>query len=188
MLKTSRILAFAATAAAVMAFATASEAAVTVLGGGMAHACSLAALGGESAIKFEAMCTQALDTEMMDQRDRAGTYVNRGILKLRRKDFASAQFDFNRAVQVKPDLGEAYVNRGAAAVGAKRYADGLNDLNKAIALGVEEPEKAYYNRALAYEGLDDVKAAYFDYQKALELNPAWDAPKNELLRFTVERR
>ncbi|HET6346320.1 MAG TPA: tetratricopeptide repeat protein [Myxococcota bacterium] len=154
----------------------------------MAKECSQAALGGESDIRYEAICTQALDTELLNLRDRAGTYVNRGILKLRRKEFASAEFDFNRAITTKPDLGEAYVNRGAAAVGAKRFSDGLTDLNKALELGVEEPEKAYYNRALAYEGLDNLKAAYFDYQKAVELKPDWDMPKKELARFTVERR
>ena len=69
-----------------------------------------------------------------------------------------------------------------------RFADGLADLNKGIGLGVEEPAKAYYNRALAYEGLDDVKSAYFDYQKAVELSPGWDAPKQELTRFHVARR
>jgi tetratricopeptide (TPR) repeat protein len=80
------------------------------------------------------------------------------------------------------------VNRGAASVGSRRFADGLTDLNKALDLGVEEPEKAYYNRALAYEGLDNVKAAYLDYQKAIELKPEWEQPKKELARFTVGRR
>ncbi len=80
------------------------------------------------------------------------------------------------------------MNRGAAAVGSRRFAEGLDDLNKAIALGLSEPEKAYFNRALAYEGLDNMKAAYFDYQKAVELNPGWDDPRRELTRFTVERR
>jgi tetratricopeptide (TPR) repeat protein len=187
MLKPSHLLALGAAAAA-LAWAGSAGAAVTVLGGGMAKQCSEAALSGESAIRFETLCTMALDAEMLSLRDRAGTFVNRGILKLRRKEFAAAQFDFNRAIQTKPDLGEAYVNRGAAAVGARRFADGLVDLNKAIELGVEEPEKAYYNRALAYEGLDDMKAAYFDYRKAQELKPDWDAPGRELARFTVERR
>ena len=141
-----------------------------------------------SASKYEDICTLALDTELLSLRDRAGTYVNRGVLKLRRREFSSAQFDFNRAVETKPDLGEAYVNRGAAAVGARRFADGLSDLNKALELGVEEPEKAYFNRALAYEGLDNLKAAYFDYQKAVELKPDWEQPKKELVRFSVERR
>ena len=167
---------------------TASQAAVTVIGGGMAHECSVAALDGLSALKYEAVCTLALDSELLSLRDRAGTYVNRGVLKLRRKEFASAQFDFNRAIQAQPNLGEAYINRGAAAVGSRRFAEGLVDLNKAIELGVDEPEKAYYNRALAYEGLDNMKAAYFDYQKAIELKPEWEQPRRELTRFTVDRR
>lgn len=183
----SRLAAFAA-ATAVLVTASASQGAVTVIGGGMAQQCSKAALNGESAIRFEDLCTLALESELMGARDRAGTYVNRGVLKLRRKDFASAQWDFDRAVETKPDLGEAYVNRGAAAVGSRRFADGLDDLNKAIALGVDEPEKAYFNRALAYEGLDNMKAAYFDYQKAIELKPEWEDPRRELTRFTVERR
>jgi len=187
MLKTATLFALALGAGLAIA-GGANAGAVTVLGGGMARECSKAALSGESDFRFEALCTQALETELLNLRDRAGTYVNRGVLKLRRKEFASAQFDFNRAIDTKPDLGEAYVNRGAAAVGAKRYAEGLADLNRAIELGIEEPEKAYYNRALAYEGLDNLKAAYFDYQKAVELKPEWDMPRRELARFTVERR
>jgi tetratricopeptide (TPR) repeat protein len=188
MLKSAAFLAVAAAGAALAWAATANAGAVTVLGGGMAKECSQAALNGESEVRFETICTQALESELLSLRDRAGTYVNRGVLKLRRKEFGQAQFDFNRAIETKPDLGEAYVNRGAAAVGAKRYADGLADLNKALELGVEEPEKAYYNRALAFEGLDDLKAAYFDYKKAVELKPDWDMPAKELARFTVERR
>jgi len=161
---------------------------VTVLGGGMARQCSNAALDGESDRKFEALCTLAVETEILSQRDRAGTYVNRGIMKLRRSEFGPARADFDQAIELKPDLGEAYVNRGAALVGARRYVEGLADLNRALELGVEEPEKAHYNRALAHEGLDDMKAAYFDYQRAVELSPEWDAPKRELARFTVEHR
>ncbi|HET6971748.1 MAG TPA: tetratricopeptide repeat protein [Phenylobacterium sp.] len=177
-----------AAAAALVAFALPARAAVTVLGGDMAHQCSIAALAGQSDEMAEAKCTMALDGEFLSPRDRAGTFVNRGVLKLRRKDFTAAQGDFDRAIEAEPKMGEAYVNRGAAAVGVRRYAQGVADINKALQLGVEEPEKAYYNRALAYEGLDDMKAAYFDYQKALELKPDWDQPKKELSRFTVERR
>ena len=171
-----------------LAFAGAASAAVTVIGGGLAEACANAALTGKSDVRFEVLCTRALDDEMLSARDRAGTFVNRGVMKLRRMNYDAAVLDFNQAVRIKPDLGESYVNRGAAAIGQHRYPEGLADLNKGIELGVEEPAKAYYNRALAYEGMDDAKAAYFDYQKAVELSPDWNAPKEQLTRFKVSRK
>ena len=102
---------------AAAAWSLQAHAAVTVIGSGMAHEGSQAALSGESDQRFEEVCTLALDSELLLPRDRAGTYVNRGVLKLRRREYASAMFDFNRAVQIKPDLGEAYVNRGDITVG-----------------------------------------------------------------------
>jgi tetratricopeptide (TPR) repeat protein len=173
---------------AILAGAGPARASVTVIGGGLAEACSKAALAGLSDLRDESSCTQALDTELLSPRDKAGTFVNRGIMKLRRGEMASALKDFNVAVRFEPSLGEIYVNRGAALIGEHKYADGLADLNHGLALGLEEPAKAYYNRALAYEGLDDVKSAYFDYQKAVELSPDWDAPKQQLTRFHVRRR
>jgi tetratricopeptide (TPR) repeat protein len=178
----------AVAAAALIVGAGAARASVSVIGGGLAEACSKAAMAGLSDYRYEQTCTKSLEAEMLAPRDRAGTYVNRGIMKLRRMDWGGALSDFDVAVKLKPDLGEIYVNRGAAYLGEHRYADGLKDLNRSLELGVEEPAKAYYNRALAYEGLDDMKSAYFDYQKAVELSPTWDAPKQELTRFHVTRR
>jgi tetratricopeptide (TPR) repeat protein len=175
-------------AIAALAIATAAEGAITVFGGGMAEACSKAAIDGENDPKFQELCTQALDTEFLVPRDRAGTYVNRGVLKLRRAAYADAALDFDQAVRLQPEMGEAYVNRGAASIGRKRYAESLADINRALQLGVSEPEKAYYNRALAHEGLDDAKSAYFDYQKAIELAPEWAPPREQLTRFSVSRR
>ena len=52
---------------------------------------------------------------------------------------------------------------------------------------MSEPAKAYFNRAMAHEGMDDLKSAYLDYRKAEEIQPEWDAPRKELDRFTVSR-
>ncbi len=164
-----------------------AHAASTVFGGGMAEACSRAAIRGEVSASYERICTQSLQTEFLETRDRAGTFVNRGVLRLRRARFDEATRDFNDAVRLTPELGEAYVNRGAASVGRHQFAEAVVDINRALELGVDEPAKAYYNRALAHEGLDNLKAAYFDYQKALELSPDWEAPKKELARFSVAR-
>jgi tetratricopeptide (TPR) repeat protein len=175
----------AVAAIAVTAGAGPARASVTVIGGGLAQACSKAAIAGSALPRDEEVCTRALSEELLNPRDKAGTYVNRGIMRMRRSEWKAAMSDFDRAVYYKPDLGEIYVNRGAALLGQHRFADGLADLNKSLQLGTEEPAKAYYNRALAYEGLDDLKSAYFDYQKAMELSPEWDAPKQQLTRFHV---
>jgi tetratricopeptide (TPR) repeat protein len=181
-------LIFGATLAAALGVGIQAQASVTVIGGGLAEACSKAALSGKAEPRLEHTCTEALDTEMLDARDRAGTLVNRGILRMRRANWAGAASDFNDAVRLKPDMGEAYANRGAVSIGLHKYAESLPDLNKGLELGVEAPAKIYFDRALAYEGLDDVKSAYFDYQKAVELSPDWEAPKAELARFHVERK
>ncbi len=176
------------TGALLIALAGQAQGAMTVIGGGKAEACSHAALAGETDHKYQKICTEALETEFLVSRDRAGTFINRGVLKLRAGSYAEASRDFDQAARLMPQMGEAYVNRGAASIGRHQYAESLADLNKALELGIEEPAKAYYNRALAYEGLDDMKAAYFDYQKAVELMPDWDAPKAQLVRFSVSQR
>ena len=109
-------------------------------------------------------------------------------MKLRRNEYEPARTDFDTAIALQPKLGEAWVNRGAAEVGEKRYQAALDDINGALKLGVKEPEKAYFNRALAYEGLDDEKSAYLDYLQALTLKPGWALPEHELLRFTVSHK
>jgi tetratricopeptide (TPR) repeat protein len=136
-------------AAAVAALMVAAEAraSVTVIGGGLAEACSRAALSGKSDVRLELSCTEALEKEMLNSRDRAGTLVNRGVLRMRRLNWDGANKDFNEAARIKPDMGEAYVNRGAVAIGEHRYAESLKDLNKGLQLGVEEPARKRSNSA-----------------------------------------
>lgn len=165
-----------------------ASAAISVLGGGQAEACFLAAKAGKADSAALAACDQALDTEMMLPRDRGGTLVNRGVMKLIRGEYDAARADFDAGIAMIPDVGEGWVNRGAMFIGQRRYKEALSDINKAIGLGLREPAKAYYNRAIAYEGLDDEQSAYLDYEQALVLQPGWDMPQRELQRFTVTRR
>jgi tetratricopeptide (TPR) repeat protein len=69
----------------------------------------------------------------------------------------------------------------------RSFSEGLSEIDKGLAMGVKDPEKAWFNRGMANEGLGDIKAAYRDYSKAAELDPSWDAPKKELARFSVKR-
>ena len=161
---------------------------VSIIGGGLAEVCSKAALAERSDTDSIKSCDTALEFEDLDAHDRAGTLINRGVMKLRRNEFEPARSDFDGAIALQPSLGESWVNRGAAEVGERRYQAALDDINNALKLGVKEPEKAYFNRALAYEGLDDEKSAYLDYLQALTLKPGWALPEHELLRFTVSHK
>lgn len=183
-----KALAFLSAAVALALASAPANAVVLVFGGGLAEACSKAAFDGLFDAPSEALCSNALLVEPLSTSDRAATLVNRGVMKLRRGDYEAARADFDASIALVPTAGEAFVNRGAVLVGEKQYRAGLADLNRAIELGVSELEKAYFNRALAYEGLDDEKSAYLDYQQALTLKPDWDAPKVELARFTVSHR
>ena len=162
-----------------------TSASTLVIGGGAAKDCSNAALQGRSDDRSLTTCTVALDTESLNFRDRARTYVNRGVLQLRRKAYGPARQDFDAASTLDPNLGEAFVNRGAAFVGEARYKEGVQQIDRGLDLGVKEPEKAWFNRGIANEALGDVAAAYRDYSRAAALNPDWSAPKLELTRFTV---
>ena len=175
-------------AATLLTGAGAASASTLVIGSGSAQECSDAALKGRSDNHSMLACTSALEVENLNFRDRARTYVNRGVLQMRQRQFGAARADFDQASSIDPSLGEAYVNRGATFVGEERYREGVEQIDKGLAMGVKDPEKAFFNRGLANEGLGDLKAAYKDYTRASELKPEWAAPKIELARFTVKRQ
>jgi len=182
---------FLAAAALTCIAASGSQGAVTVLGGGLAESCSKAArIASRSSVADDNaihICGLAIASEPLSGRDLAGTYVNRGILYMARAAYHSARNDFDSALYLMPMMGEGYVNRGAALVAEHRFAEALADIDKGLALNPEEPEKAYFDRGLAHEYMDDLKSAYLDYLRASELKPDWEAPKNELARFTLSR-
>jgi tetratricopeptide (TPR) repeat protein len=160
--------------------------AVTVIGAGFAEQCFHAAKDGGDAYAGIADCDRAISGEMLNVHDLAGTYINRGVLNMVVGDYPAARRDFEQSIKLDAALGDAYVNLGAAKIAQRQYADGIADIDHGLTLTPDEPEKAYYNRALAEEALDDVKAAYLDYSKAAELKPNWAAPRLELARFTVQ--
>ncbi len=172
----------------VFALPAGAEGSVTVIGNGVAEQCFMAVDDERFDVATLNLCNTALQDELMDSRDRAGTYINRGVVHMRRDEMDAARRDFDAAIALAPNLGEGWANRGAVLIGQHRFTEGLADMAKAIQLGIKHPEKAYYNRALAYEGLDDEKNAYLDFQQALTLKPGWELATKELLRFTVKHR
>ena len=163
-------------------------AAVTVIGNSMARTCYVAA---ESKSLPRAMdlegCGQALDQEALSDEDRVATYVNRGILHARRGDMARALADFDAATARDPAEPEAYFNKAAVLLRNGGAGQAVPLFSKAIEHRTRFMAGAYYGRGVAQEELGNVKAAYFDYQRASQADPKWAEPKAELARFTVRR-
>ncbi|HZZ89848.1 MAG TPA: tetratricopeptide repeat protein [Caulobacteraceae bacterium] len=175
-------------AAATVAIALPAGGAITVIGDNAAAVCARAVALGLADDDSLRLCNDAVEHGDLNHHDLVATYVNRGAVLMNRRDYAAADADFERAIRMEPAAGEAWMDRGAIAILQHRFRDGIADTTKGIALGVEDPAKAYFNRAVAYEGVDDEKSAYFDYQQALTLKPGWDLPRRELLRFSVTVR
>ncbi|HVZ92137.1 MAG TPA: hypothetical protein VG843_10835 [Rhizomicrobium sp.] len=172
------------TALLTLGAAGAASAAVTVLGPGPAQECYRIAEDGGDIHEGIDRCTFALATALSAQ-DRAATLVNRGVLRLAAHDNERAMSDINDGIAIDPELGDAYVDRGAAGIALGRYDEALADLNKGIALGPHRPQIAYYDRAIINERNGDIRAAYNDYKKALEIAPDFAPAADELKRFRV---
>lgn len=149
----------------------------------------LASEGMMAPVFAVATCTEALNTEAVGSDELAVLHNNRGVVQLTLMGAAEdARVDFEAAAKLDPDLGESYANRGAALVAEERFAEAIVEIDRGLALGLKEPWKAYFNRALARERSNNVRGAYEDYQKALELKPGWILAQTELSRFSIRRR
>jgi tetratricopeptide (TPR) repeat protein len=184
-MKIRELLTFAATLSLA---ALPAHAAITVLGNTLAHNCFEAAEFGGDPTEGITTCTSALTGATLSAADRAATLINRGILESREGDPNGALDDYNRGLSLDASLGEGYVDRGATYIVLQRYNDALVDINKGITLGAKKPEIAYYDRAIVDEALGDVRGAYQDYRKAVEIEPDFTLANEQLARFKVVRK
>ena len=100
----------------------------------------------------------------------AETYFAQGNTKVALGQYLAAISDYDKSIQLKPDLAEAYYNRGLAKYYLGQYLAAISDYDKAIQL---KPDFAgtYINRGIAKAELGRSSAAISDYDKALQLKP-----------------
>jgi tetratricopeptide (TPR) repeat protein len=177
----------ALTIAGVVFLAPSAEAAVTVLGNGLARVCFEVAEFGGNPRDGVATCSEALEQTALSMRDRSATLINRGILYSRLDHPEMALNDYNRGLSIDPDMGEGYVDRGAVYIVLRRYETALQDIDKGIEMNANRLQIAYYDRAIVHEALGNVRAAYDDYKKAAEIEPGFVLANEQLARFKVIR-
>lgn len=169
--------------------ASAADAQVIVLGDAAASACWRAAeFGMGSMNEGFALCTEALGRTTTSVRDRAATYTNRAVIRMRAGDYSGALADADASIGLMASMGEAHVNRGAALLNLMKPRDALAAINKGLELGTGKLHLVYYDRAAAKEILGDVRGAYNDYKMAVAEKPDFALASEQLTRFTVVRR
>jgi tetratricopeptide (TPR) repeat protein len=163
-----------------------ARASVTFIGPGSAYDCYMAAeygqvRPGETALDI---CNTAMNDPIAG-RELAGTLVNRSIIYVRMGNADMALKDCEDALKIMPTMGEAHANLGVALLRIGRLQDAMTALDKGIEYGVNKPYAAYYDRGLVREDLGDVKGAYVDYKKAVDIKPDFELAQEQLKRFTI---
>ncbi|MCA2645452.1 MAG: tetratricopeptide repeat protein [Microcystis sp. M069S2] len=109
-------------------------------------------------------------TQAIELAPRAAWYVNRGILYYNQKKYELASDDYNKAIELNPNLAMAYNNRGNIYYDQQKYELALADWNKAIELN-PNLAMAYNNRGNIYYDQQKYELALADYSKAIDINP-----------------
>jgi len=165
--------------------------AVTVISnGGDARSCSMAADSAAKSVFISRedldYCSRAIDYGRLKQGDLAGTFVNRGIIEAALALYQDAFADYQRAMEVKPELPEAYVGRGNIYFLAEKYDRAIDDYTRALDLNISRDYIAHFNLGMVYEKTGKFENAEENYRRALELRPDWQLAKDKLARLLVK--
>ena len=120
----------------------------------------------------------------IDDYDRSGFYLRRGIVYNSKKDFDKAIADFNWIIERVPQLDvpnldtSAYVNRGLAFEGKQQASRAIEDYTTAIQL--KDSANAHLRRGMLYLKLGDDAPTIADLSRALQLDQ--DNPQALLTR------
>jgi tetratricopeptide (TPR) repeat protein len=171
---------FPLAAAAILLFAGPAFAQISVLGTPYARGCFMEATADGSNVD---PCDRSLQSEMLKQRDRAATYVNRAVVRTNAGRLAAALQDLNRAESIRPDLGEIYASRGNIFFYQSSFEEALAETDRGIERGMKKLHAAYYNRGLALERLGRIEEAKESYRQSIALAPKFDLAKARLSMF-----
>jgi tetratricopeptide (TPR) repeat protein len=118
-------------------------------------------------------CDAAIKDETQNVHNLSASHVNRGILYIWTRHYEDALKDFNTALQIRPDSGEAFANRGNVFTLKRQYREAIADYSRAIELNSRKLFAVYYGRGVAYESLGRKAEAAADYRAALKLDPTF---------------
>lgn len=96
-------------------------------------------------------------------------YMETGIVEHINHDYHGAIYNFNRAIELDPNISEPYYHRGLSKLSLKDYNGALGDFNKAIEINPNRDGRYYHGLGNAKNALKLYAAAINDYTVAIEL-------------------
>ena len=107
----------------------------------------------------------------------ADTYFNRGNSRYSIKDYEGAKEDYRKAFELDKSLTDALYSLGCVNLDLGEFIEAIKDFNTLITLNPLNP-KLYYQRAQAYQGLQNHLKALEDYSRAITVDPSADTYYN----------
>ncbi|QIR38588.1 tetratricopeptide repeat protein [Tolypothrix sp. PCC 7910] len=101
----------------------------------------------------------------------AREFLQMGVDKISHSHYQEAIADFDQAIQLQNNFGEAYSERCLAYLQIQEYQQAIADCTQAINFSPDNAED-YINRGLASYRQKDYLSAIVDYQRAIALKPA----------------
>ena len=99
----------------------------------------------------------------------AAIYNNRGSISGVKEEWNSALQDFNRAIELDPNLPEAYLNRGLLYTTLEQWDNALQDFDRAIEIK-PELDTTYIYRGYIYGLQKNFDKALTDLDRAISLD------------------
>lgn len=138
--------------------------------------CKPAAAGVYSKVADDTVvgaCTRLIRSGTLNTRDLAEAFDRRGVAYDNLRQYEAAIADYNEALRLDPDNGNALNNRGVVFKHQKRYALAIADFTNAIGkLGLDP--LPYANRARTYWETGKLEQAETDFAQAITTGGSYD--------------
>ena len=134
-------------------------------------------------------CTRALSDGLFETpEERARGLFKRGTAQIETGAYADAVADFDEAIGLRPEYGEAFHNRGVAKWRQGKLEGALADFDESVALGQVELWRAYKVRGDLKVEMGQLDEALADYKRSLAIRPDWDYARRALRRVMIRKQ